>query len=471
MTTEQHSPTDPTPTPTGPTLSDTFSRTALAFVHDGTATSLDHAQEVLARAAARITVGPRACRTTTGQAATLTTVATASRAFGTVLVELADPMAPVHTGPYPGGSLERAVHRAHLAGAAAAGDRTAAPIVEILIGDAVLDTAVNTAGPTIHVSWDGWTAISGPRALAPGSDGHPLAGVIAAALAVREAFDVLRGRPGAAAATHTVNLWDPGALTRPTAAPPRVALLPPAWHLVGLGHIGQAAAWCLSFLPYRAGDLLVLLQDIDTVVMANLSTGVLSTSADIGRLKTRVVAEHLERTGACTRIVERRLDRDQRRAPSEPGIALIGVDNPTTRRLLDAPLWDLAIDLGLGRGHRDFSEIALHSVDPSHPAERVAAWAASSARPEAGTLPPVPAFEPYRHAGPLERCGVVELSGRAVGASFVGVLAAGLGVNEALRRIAGAPGTAVLTLDASRPERARGALARTTPILPAIDSA
>lgn len=162
--------------------------------------------------------------------------------------------------------------------------------------------------------------------------------------------------------------------------------------------------------------------------------------------------------------------RYQRRASSEPGLALIGVDNPTTRQLLDAPRWDLAIDLGLGHGHRDFSEIALHSVDPSHPAETVAAWAASSSRPEAGTLPAVPAFDAYQHAGPLERCGVVELAGRAVGASFVGVLAAGLGVNEVLRRLAGAPGTAVLTLDAHRPAHARGALANSTPTLTAIDA-
>lgn len=471
--TSDHRPRPATTSPPGAAnLSDTFSRTALAFVHDGTATSLDHAQDVLTRATARIAVGPQACRTTTGQAAAMTAVATLSRAFGTVLVDLADPDAPVHTGPYPGGSLDQAVHRARPAGAGPTGGRAVAPIVELLIGDAE-PAGTDTA---IRAGWDGWTAASGPRAPTRCGDGHPLAGIVAAALAATEAFAVLRGRPGAAAATRSIDLWNPGSLMSSstsstpssTAAPPRVAFLPPAWHLVGLGHIGQAAAWCLTFLPYRPGELQVLLQDVDTVVAANLSTGVLSSSTDVGRLKTRVVAEHLERAGARTRVVERRLDRHQRRAPSEPGLALIGVDNPTTRQLLDTPGWDLAIDLGLGHGHRDFSEIALHSIDTEHTAESVAAWAAPSSPPSStpgapGSLPPVPAFDAYRDAGPLERCGLVQLAGRAVGASFVGALASALGVNEALRRLAGAPATAVLTLDARRPDQARGALAPASP--------
>lgn len=460
-------------------LSDTFSRTALAFVQDGTATSLDHAQDLVARAVARITVGPQACRTPTGQAAALTAVATVSRAFGTVLVDLADPTAPVRTGPYRDHSLQHAVHRAHPAGVLPNIDRPPAPIVELLVGDAAPhharrdDPGTALVSPTIRASWDGWTATSGPRAPAPGSHEHPLAGIAAAALAAAEAFAVLRGRPGAAAATRTIDLWNPASLAPVTASPPRAALLPPAWHLVGLGHIGQAAAWCLSFLPYGAGTLHVLLQDVDTVVAANQSTGILTASTDLGRLKTRLVAEHLERGGARTRIVERRLDLHQRRAPAEPGLALIGVDNLTTRQLLDTAGWDLAIDLGLGRGHRDFTEIALHSIDRTHPADAVTSWTTPSSPTGPGThsaLPPVRAFDAYRHAGPLERCGVVELAGRAVGASFVGVLAAALGVNEALRRLAGAPGTAVLTLDARRPDLARGALAYTTPATPAIDS-
>jgi hypothetical protein len=58
MTAEQHPSSPAGRAPTSTSLSDTFSRTALAFVHDGTATSLDHAQDLLAHAAARITVTP-----------------------------------------------------------------------------------------------------------------------------------------------------------------------------------------------------------------------------------------------------------------------------------------------------------------------------------------------------------------------------------------------------------------------------
>lgn len=446
-----------------------YPRTALAFAHDGSATSLDEARQRLHGTTVHIRVGDRACRTTSGQAATLTAVATLSRTFGTVRTEVPRPEQPVQAGPYPGLTLHQALTRVHQGSGEIDDDPAPAPpLVQILIGDAEPTT---TSCPVIRASWNGWTAVSGPRAATPGSDDHPLTGIAAAAMAATDAFAIVQRRPGAGAVTRTLDLWNPGPTNIPSVPCPGATdlALPPAWHLIGLGHLGQAAAWCLTFLPYRHGEPHVLLQDTDLVVPANVSTGVLSTPADTRRAKTRLVAEHLERAGATTRIIERRLDPHHRRDPGEPGLALVGVDNLTTRQILDRPGWDLAIDLGLGHGAHNFTEIAMHCIDTAHRPDAVTGWTARTT--PVTRLPSTPAFAHYDNADPIKQCGVIDLAGRAVGASFVGVLAAVLGINEALRRIAGAPPMSVLTLDARRPDHAVAAYASSTAGLLAIPPA
>jgi hypothetical protein len=51
-----------------------------------------------------------------------------------------------------------------------------------------------------------------------------------------------------------------------------------------------------------------MLQDVDVVTESTLTTSVLSGTADLKRMKTRTVADWMERRGFETRVVERRLD-------------------------------------------------------------------------------------------------------------------------------------------------------------------
>ena len=81
-----------------------------------------------------------------------------------------------------------------------------------------------------------------------------LAPMLAAALAVNEAFLYVSGHAGVAGRrTVGLSLWDPApacdwlgdAVTEPA-----LSLLPARLWLIGLGHLGQAYLWALGLLPF-----------------------------------------------------------------------------------------------------------------------------------------------------------------------------------------------------------------------------
>jgi hypothetical protein len=72
----------------------------------------------------------------------------------------------------------------------------------------------------------------------------------------------------------------------------------------------------------------------------------------------------------------------------------------------------------------------------------VKAWMES---PVSVAVPSSPAFDDLK--GHDDECGVVEFAGKAVGASFVGVVAACIAVAEATRELHGGIGLDLLTLD------------------------
>ncbi|WP_121432275.1 hypothetical protein [Actinomadura pelletieri] len=258
-----------------------------------------------------------------------------------------------------------------------------------------------------------------------------------------EAFTFTRQLPGNDAGFRDVSLdlWSPG---RPVPAPgPPLRYAPCAWWLVGLGHLGQANAWTISWLPYQnPADVEIVLQDADLTNPANHSTGLLTPVDSNGTPKPRLVAATLDRLSYRTRIIERHLTTHSTATSADPHVALIGVDNLDTRRLISSIGWRTAIDAGLGAGHRDFSAIAIHRFPGSHHSAKLPAWTSPGA--PSVTVPDRPAFKDAEAR--LGRCGVVELAGKAVGAAFVGAVAACLTVAEALRELHGGPGYDVLTL-------------------------
>ncbi|MBN3769272.1 MULTISPECIES: hypothetical protein [unclassified Burkholderia] len=280
------------------------------------------------------------------------------------------------------------------------------------------------------------------------TDGYvmPLAAVAAAALAVSEAFRYVSDGSGTGLETTGLSLWAPGELKWVVAHAdgPRLQVLPSSAWLLGLGHLGQAFAWCLSLLPYpREQDMRphLILQDTDVVGASTESTSVLTNARDKNSKKTRVVAAWMERKGFSTNIVERGFDSDTRRGLGEPSLVFCGVDNPEARRALDAAGFSFIVEAGLGGRYDDFQCLRVHT------------FPASRTTPE--TWVPHPISEPvlseaYVHLvkqGQVSQCGIVQLAEKAVGAAFVGAFTAALAVSEALRVLHGQSPSEVADID------------------------
>lgn len=230
---------------------------------------------------------------------------------------------------------------------------------------------------------------------------------------------------------------------RPTAGEPELRLLPSRLWLIGLGHLGQAYLWALGLLPYAdAAKVGLVLQDVDVITPSTESTSVLSDATLIGQKKTRAVAAWADRRGFVTAIYERLFDNSFRRHPDEPAVALCGLDNVLGRQALDQVGFDFVVEAGLGRGHRDFRAIRLHTLPTSRSAARI--WGGD------GTddgVPDQPAYAGMLARGELDRCGVTLLAGKAVGAPFVGAVAATLAIAGVLRLLHGGAAHELIDVD------------------------
>jgi hypothetical protein len=264
-------------------------------------------------------------------------------------------------------------------------------------------------------------------------DVMPLAAMLAAALSVSEAFfHVQQETPAAGRRKIGLSLWRPEPAVdwlHDEDGAPRLELLPSRLWLIGLGHLGQAYLWALGLLPYsKPSGLEIVLQDVDLVTPSTESTSILSDASMIGVKKTRAMASWAERRGFGTTILERLFDGTLNRQDVEPAVALCGLDNALGRRALDQVGFSFVVDAGLGRGHRDFRTLRLHTL----PGPRSAAdiWKPSA---PAEDLSDRTAYQKLLADGVLDKCGIILLAGKAVGAPFVGSVAATLAVSEILR--------------------------------------
>ncbi|WP_434668025.1 hypothetical protein P5W99_36600 [Paraburkholderia sp. A3BS-1L] len=294
----------------------------------------------------------------------------------------------------------------------------------------------------IRTLFDGWRAGIVPADYAdPLSDvirppAMPLAPVLAASLAIAEAFEYVR--TGTSTAGHFpsgMSLWSPHELnwlTVPDNAP-NLAVLPEKLWLIGLGHVGQAYLWCLGLLPYEpSAALQLVLQDTDTVGPSTPSTSMLSAASMVGHRKTREMSAWAERRGFRTSIIERLFDDGFSITHTDPSVALCGLDNLPGRRALDKVGFGLVIETGLGSRYDDFRSLRLHTL----PCRRTGDDIWTDMLPEKTEEVPSE-YERLRHSGVLDQCGMTTLAGKAVGAAFVGCTAATLAVSELLRFLHG----------------------------------
>lgn len=432
---------------------DDLGRTLKIDMDDGTATSFADAVEIAGRRRVGISLGAGWEIGHTATATVVTTLRCAVRAFkGGVFVEAeGDPIASHGWG--------RGLSLTHLVADAGAVivDRVPddVPVVIAILGGAF--AGASRRARTLYATWDGWAGgvVVDPDRRLPEQGRMSLAGNLAGAVAISEAFQAAKGNVLAARRDTGLSLWRPDLDWHdPEAVGPDLAFLPSGAWLLGLGHLGQAYAWALGSLPYPDNAHPIIgLVDPQAVVGANLETGILLAADDDRVPKTRVVARELESLGFTTIVVERRFGLGFGRTPEEPAIAFAGFDAPEPRRLLEQVGFVQVVDAGLGGGPR-YLDILVHAFPASRSA--VDCFPSTEDPRALDRVLGQPAYE--SEIGALEasgisretaRCGVTELAGRTAGAAFVGAAAASLVVAGTIRDMHGGRRVEVVSLSMS----------------------
>ena len=306
----------------------------------------------------------------------------------------------------------------------------------------------------VHATWSGWSGgvVTDASKRLDERHGNPLSGALAGAIAVSECFQNQFHGPVAARRDAGLSLWRPGAAWLDgNLAGPKLQYLPDALWLAGLGHLGQAYAWVLGLLDYPADTHPeVLLQDVDVISAANLSTTMLAEDADRGRRKTRVVLAKLAKQGFDAILVERLFDEHTGRQDAEPPVILCGFDSyQARRRALGDAGFARTIDAGLGSGHDRYLNILVRVFNGAFDSNTV------YRDPDEPLLTVLGAGYELEIANQVEdggneadvRCGIVDLAGKAVAASFVGAVAAALVIAETVRPLHGGPGNELVSVD------------------------
>jgi len=426
---------------------DKLHRLVKQALDSGAAASIAEAEALFAGYRLALRIGEEAVRDRHHQAALLTVVALARRVFLGGVSVTRFPDAPLVV-PLPfGTTLAEAV--------VGLGGSIGEPVVGtpmIEIGGA---PSARRAPFHVRAKFAGWRGgiIPAPADVVPvPAPAMALSPMLAAALAVNEAFLYVSGHTGVAGRRAVgLSLWDPAPACNwlaGTDTEPALSLLPARLWLIGLGHLGQAYLWALGLLPFaRPQDLSLVLQDIDIITPSTESTSILSDVTLINMKKTRAMAAWAEHRGFSTVINERLFDASFRRQDSEPAVALCGLDNGTGRQALDQVGFDFVVEAGLGRGYQDFRAVRLHTLPASRPASHI--WRGAQAE---GQVEDRPAYKGMLASGALDRCGVTLLAGKAVGAPFVGAAAATLVLSEVLRLLHGGAVHELIDLDLKAPE-------------------
>lgn len=425
---------------------DTLHRLVKQLVDSGAAATIEEAEAAFRTFRLALSIEHEEACTAAGQITLLTALALARRVFlgGVAVVgPLDEPLrAPL---PY-GRTLREAVIA--LGGAP---DTAIEALPTVVIGGAAGPRRDGFCVRTLASGWRGGVAPVHAEVEIEGGSPMPLACMLAAALAINEAFFYVSAPSGVAGRRPTgLSLWRPGnsEWLIPGEGEPELRYLPTQLWLIGLGHLGQAYLWGLGLLPYaRAADVQLVLQDIDVITPSTESTSILSDASLVGVKKTRAMATWAERCGFETSICERRFAADFKRGADEPAVALCGLDNALGRRALDQVGFDFVVEAGLGRGHRDFRTLRLHVLPGVRAANEI--W---RERETAPAPPPAPAYDDLLARGELDKCGMTLLAGKAVGAPFVGAVAATLALAEVLRPLHGGLSHQLIDLDLMSPD-------------------
>ncbi|MBU1057863.1 MAG: ThiF family adenylyltransferase [Proteobacteria bacterium] len=401
-------------------------------IDSGTAASVDEAEAIFKCYRLAVEIDPAATSDPVQQAILLTIITLGRRVFLGGVTVTGPLRTPLKLSLPLGNTLATAVQAL---GGIIGEEVTGMPT--IVIGGGPRKRCEGFCIRTVATGWRGGIVPISSDLPVDGGYAMPLSGMLAAGLAVNEAFlFVSGGMPAAGRRTVGLSLWRPEReidWLQPDESEPILTYLPSHLWLIGLGHLGQAYLWGLGLLPYRdpAGVNLVL-QDIDIITESTESTSILTDSTMIGKKKTRAMAAWAEQRGFATSLQERTFAADFKRQTHEPAVALCGLDNGAGRRALDQVGFDFIVEAGLGSGHRDFRTMRLHIL----PGRRAATDIWKHTR-KGEKIEDRPAYAKLLADGVLDRCGMTLLAGKAVGAPFVGSVAASLALSEVLRLLHG----------------------------------
>ena len=409
---------------------DTLHRLAKQAMDSGRVSSVEEAIKLLESLHLNIYVGPEIEDSRSLQAALATVINTGRRTFvgGVHVVASKDYTVEI---PWSHATSLSGLTREFGANWLSA-EKESAP--SIILGGVQADGLVGSR--KIQVTFDGWTASVIPwgRGRLPETDIYPVAGVLAGAMAVSEAFLSKWARNALAGERKLeVCLW-PHAGDQ--VEPPTAPLLPSKLWIVGLGHLGQAVLWTLGLLPYkRPNAVSLVLQDFDKIGDSNDSTCLLTNSQGFGMKKSRWIAKRCEERGFQTTICERLFSEETAPYGDEPELCLCLPDNMAARQALGSGHFRYSIEAGLGDNHETFMQFGVHTfpgiIDPTS-----LGGDNRQKSIDVNTLPP--AYQTLGDKG-LDYCGLVELAGVAVGAPFVGAVTACFVVSEVVRLLNGGP--------------------------------
>lgn len=364
------------------------------------------------------------------QAALLTAVNTGKRAFhGGVIVSMPPNMPCLLNWP-GGGSLNNVVQALGAIFAEPAHDEFS----HALYLAQPSAYGIESSFTLVCSGWRGGIVPKGTSVEFSRGPDFALGGIAAAALGVAHGFLRVSGiSTRQVDEPQGISLWRPDLpWTSPEADGSTLEILPKNLWMLGLGHLGQAYLWAFSLLPFaRPADLHFLLQDFDSAVVGNFSSGLLCEPHNVGQRKTRLCADWLEDRGFQTTIVERRFDANTLRTCDEPYVACCGFDSGEPRRLLESAGFDLVIECALGSETARFDRIILHTFP-----------GASKTASEIWTTPtsvvPVDKKLVKEFETPGD-CGILAetLARKAISTSFSGAFAGALVAGELLRAFHG----------------------------------
>lgn len=412
------------------------------LLDSGEAQSIGHAEEVFQGYQLALVIDAAQAEDPLNQAALLTAIALGRRVFlGGVYVDGYLDTAATISLPLGLSLRHAATELGGIIGSAEPGTPT------IFIGGGPRERQPGFGVRTATSGWRGGILPAHASTILSAGPAMPLAAMLSAGIAINEAFlFVAGGVPSAGRQAKGLSLWKPSGKVDWLALDlhePEIEYLPSRLWLIGLGHLGQAYLWGLGLLPYAdPQSLSIVLQDIDIITSSTESTSILSDATSIGMKKTRAMAEWAEKRGFKTAIHERLFDASFKRHPDEPAIALCGLDNALGRQAIDRVGFDIIVEAGLGRGYQDFRTMRLHTLPGPRAASDI--WKPRTSRE---TIEDRIAYRRMLERKELDRCGVTLLAGKAVGAPFVGAVAATLVLSEVLRHLHGGPNHDLIDLD------------------------